>query len=39
MCLIVAFLAVHLILVALFPRTLLAMIAGLRRQDEAEEKP
>ncbi|HVO15308.1 MAG TPA: cytochrome b/b6 domain-containing protein [Alphaproteobacteria bacterium] len=39
MCLIVAFLAVHLILVAIFPRTLLAMIAGLRRQDEAEEKP
>jgi thiosulfate reductase cytochrome b subunit len=36
MCLIVAFLLIHLALVLLFPRTLVSMIVGLRR-DSAEE--
>jgi len=39
MCLIVTFLVVHLTLVAIFPRTLFAMIVGLRRQDDAEDRP
>ena len=38
MGLIVAFLVVHLVLVALFPRTLLSMIVGLRKQDGVEDK-
>lgn len=36
MCLIVTFLLVHLSLVALFPKTLLSMLVGLRGDKSAE---
>jgi thiosulfate reductase cytochrome b subunit len=39
MCLIVAFIVVHLTLVAIFPRTLLSMIVGLRKRADAETRP
>ena len=39
MCLIVAFLIVHLTLVAIFPRTLLSMIVGLRKHGDAKDRP
>jgi thiosulfate reductase cytochrome b subunit len=39
MCAIVAFLVVHLTLVAIYPRTLLAMVVGLRRQDDGKGRP
>lgn len=38
MSLIVAFLIVHLALVALFPRTLVAMLIGLRRERDSEPR-
>ena len=39
MSLIVGFLLVHLALVALFPRTLISMLVGLRRDGNADEHP
>jgi thiosulfate reductase cytochrome b subunit len=39
MSLIVGFLLVHLALVALFPRTLISMLVGLRRDGNADNHP
>jgi thiosulfate reductase cytochrome b subunit len=39
MCLIVGFLLVHLALVVLFPRTLISMLVGLRRDSSTETLP
>jgi thiosulfate reductase cytochrome b subunit len=39
MCLIVGFLLVHLALVVLFPRTLISMLVGLRRDSGRETLP